>query len=123
MTDSALQEAKTDGQYLNEFMGLEPKLLGYITSPEKVDNIYDFNGYPNHKLGTSNSIEGNFSTSWDWLMPACKKWDDLKFIKGKQREQSELCDLLDHYVSCYEILPAYQQLVKNIRWHQQQSNG
>lgn len=61
-----------------------------------------------------------YHSSWDWLMPACKKWDDLdvfKYGESTMFRYSEMCDELDHLVSCYEIIPAFECLVKCIQWH------
>jgi hypothetical protein len=73
-----------------------------------------FRGYPN---------QIKFHSSWDWLMPALKKWDDLPlddFDLDSMQEYMNLCDKLDHLVSCYEIIPAYTHFVKCIKWYSNQ---
>lgn len=60
----------------------------------------------------------HYDTSWDWLMPACKKWDELTL---NNTEYIQLSDKLDQMVTLYEIVPAFQQLVENIKWYNQQS--
>lgn len=78
--------------------------------------IYERNGV----LMGYESIETEvvYSTSWDWLMDACKKWDGLPFKKtdNKRKDYEKLCDDLDNAVTRYEILPAFEQLVNNIKW-------
>jgi hypothetical protein len=66
-----------------------------------------------------------YNSSWDWLMPACHKWDsltDADIIEGTWYQYEELCEILDAKVSLYEILPVWEQLVKNIEWYNQSKN-
>ena len=56
---------------------------------------------------------------WDWLIPACYKWDNLNLTSI---EYSIHSDMLDIAVSCYEIIPVFEQLVKNIKWYNKQAN-
>lgn len=73
----------------------------------------------------SNNQQGYFTelkyhSSWDWIMPACSKWDNLYFdvLEIKTREQYELrCDSLDNAVTRYELAPVFKQLVENIKWY------
>jgi|ERR1035437_6013415 hypothetical protein len=60
-----------------------------------------------------------YNYKWDWLMPACYKWDSIYTIQegSLSKRYEELCDALDKVVSCYEILPVWQQLVENIKWY------
>ena len=64
-----------------------------------------------------------YHSSWDWLMPACYKWDNLfketPLEYPKAMEYEELCDALDNAVSRYEIMPVFSQLVENIKWYNQ----
>jgi hypothetical protein len=63
-----------------------------------------------------------YHSSWDWLMPACHKWDsltDAEIIEGTWYQYEDLCEILDAKVSLYEILPVWEQLVKNIEWYNQ----
>lgn len=63
-----------------------------------------------------------FHSSWDWLMPVCRKWDTLiegKYIRPKTKwfgAYISLCDALDNTVICYDIIPVFNQLVENIKW-------
>jgi hypothetical protein len=65
-----------------------------------------------------------YHSSWDWLIPACHKWDELEgFVRGEESDQYEnLCDFLDSKVTLYEILPVWEQLVKAIEWYNQSKN-
>lgn len=61
-----------------------------------------------------------YHSSWDWLIPACKKWDELIFPTDNPKllvEYCRKCDLLDDMVTCYEIEAVFEQLVKNIKWY------
>ena len=60
-----------------------------------------------------------FDKSWEWLMPACKHWDDLSMGWDKQQryEYEGLCEALDSIVACYELAPVYNQLVDCIVWY------
>lgn len=57
---------------------------------------------------------------WNWLMKAIYKWDNLYPGMAYQFRDRyrELSDLLDNAVTAnYNIKEAYDQLVKNIEWH------
>lgn len=99
----------SDNELISNFMG-----------SEKIDLVAKF-GEGWAKIIQRHAPEGTefppYDKSWDWLMPACKKWDSLKFIPGKEKEQMHLCDDLDHYASCYDIEPVFRQLVINIQWY------
>lgn len=61
-----------------------------------------------------------YHSSWDWIIPACKKWDELIFPADNAKllvEYCRKCDLLDDMVTCYEIEAVFEQLVKNIKWY------
>lgn len=55
-----------------------------------------------------------YHTSWDWIMPACKKWDELGSFDEATAAYEQLCDELDEAVSRYDIEAVFQQLIKNI---------
>lgn len=55
-----------------------------------------------------------YDKDWNWLMAACKKFDKLNLL---DKEYELLCDEIDNAVSCYEIKPAFKNLVKAIRWY------
>lgn len=71
-----------------------------------------------------------YNVSWNWLMPACNKWDDLYKDDPVLRDRNtdtyseyiELCDKLDNAVTTYEIHNAYLQLVSNIEWYNKQKS-
>jgi hypothetical protein len=68
-----------------------------------------------------------FDVDWNWLITACKRWDDLRMksipiaknytLKEVEAMYVDLCEGLDNAVSCYEILPAFEQLVACIKWY------
>ena len=66
-----------------------------------------------------------FHNSWDWLIPACKVWDDLWFegMITPPDEYVELSDRLDDKVTTYEMDDVYEQLVINIRWYNDYRNS
>ena len=55
-----------------------------------------------------------YDKDWNWLMKACKKFDRLNLL---DKEYELLCDEIDNAVSCYELKPAFKNLVKAIRWY------
>jgi hypothetical protein len=61
-----------------------------------------------------------YHSDWNWLMPACHKWDcltDAEIKEGTWPEYERLCDLLDRKVALYEIQPVWNQLVENLQWY------
>lgn len=60
-----------------------------------------------------------YHSSFDWLMPACRKFDMLS-IEDTTGEYEALSDELDKCAAFYEILPLWQQLVKCITWYNKQ---
>jgi hypothetical protein len=75
----------------------------------------------NGELISINNLK--YHSSWDWLIPACQKWDNLMHTNSKLIGSKLIitylkkCDTLDNIVACYEILPVFEQLVKNIKWY------
>ena len=68
----------------------------------------------------SKDADFEYHSSWDWLMPACHKWDrltDAEIKEGTWPEYERLCDLLDTKVALYEIQPVWNQLVENLQWY------
>jgi len=55
-----------------------------------------------------------YNYDWNWLMAACRKFDKLNLM---DKDYEALCDEIDNAVSCYEIKPAWKNLVKAITWH------
>lgn len=72
-----------------------------------------------------------FHEKWDWLMPACQKWDNLfksdpllkERLTDTYSEYLRLCQLLQNSVTQFEIDPVFEQLVKNIHWYQKQKSS
>lgn len=58
-----------------------------------------------------------FHSSWDWLMSACKKWDNIDNIYCEYTDYVKLCNDLDNLVSLYEIQPVFDHLVECIKWY------
>lgn len=58
-----------------------------------------------------------YHSSWDWLMPACFKFDTLEITGRKRRIYESHCDVIDAAVSRYEIIPVFEALVDGITWY------
>lgn len=69
-------------------------------------------------IGSFTSNDLLYDIDWNWLMSACKKFDKLNLL---DKEYESLCDEIDNAVSCYEIKPAFNNLVKGIKWYNTQS--
>jgi uncharacterized UPF0160 family protein len=98
--------------------------------------IAAFDGYVYHADAILNKQKGVFTkegkmpmllkefkyhTSFDWLMPVCKKFDTLK-DDFKDRILYELfCDEIDNAVTCYEIMPVFEKIVTAIKWYNLQN--
>lgn len=68
-----------------------------------------------------------YHSSWDWLMPVCKKFDTLlegKYVVGRKwvKTYTNLCDNIDEAVSCYEISPVWERIVEAIQWYNKKFN-
>lgn len=72
------------------------------------NGMWFYNGYGKFPSDLS------YHSSWDWLMPACKKFDKLNLL---DKEYERLCDEIDNAVSCYEIKAAFRNFVKAIEWY------
>jgi hypothetical protein len=108
---------KSDDEYIAEFFGV-PKLY------EGDEVRWDIQG-SNKLIFCVKTHELRYRTSWDRLMPVCQKWHNLapsQFNTDEHKKYMKLCDELDHFVSCYEIEPAYRQLVINVKWYSQKVN-
>lgn len=102
---------KTDNEIIADFIGVEHKPDPFVKSKDLYWHYNEINLMSEALL---------FDTSWDWLMPACRKWDNLNYDgvpKGGKGEFKSLCDALDNLVSMYEIKPVFKQLCINIRWY------
>ena len=94
------QEEIIEGnELIAEFMNID---VGHYTS------------YPEEGRTQFSKNDLEYHSSWDWLIPACKKWDTLEVEDENLVEYTKLCDQLDNTVSFYEIEPLFQQLVKCI---------
>lgn len=60
-----------------------------------------------------------YHTEWDWIMPVCKKWDDLEQY-FENEEYQKLCDELDDTVTLYDIKKIHKQIIKCIKWYNEQ---
>ena len=84
------------------------------------DNTYDFTNTP-LPIGHCSIDFLMFDKSWDWLMEVCKKWDNLyngvSVLNYDYETYVDLSDLLDDFVTLYEIDRVYTQIVKNIKWY------
>lgn len=63
-----------------------------------------------------------YHSSWDWLMPACRKFDSLfdsNWTETQELEYVALSDKMDEAATFYEIFPLYQELVNGIKWYNQ----
>ena len=92
--------------------------------PEKVsDEFY---------LGRS-ANDLKFHSDWNKFMRACKKWDRLnespipiagrKSLRSVEREYVVLCECLDNTVTLYDILSAFEPLVKCVSWYNKVTKG
>jgi hypothetical protein len=85
---------------------------GYIQDLNVKDKPY---WHPGRNLTQYTYPDGfKYHSSWDWLMPSCKKFDSLNLLDV---EYERLCDDIDNAVACYEIKPAWRNLVKAIQWY------
>jgi len=63
--------------------------------------------------------ELKYHTSWDWLIPAIKKFDRI-YEKEKIEHYGlyeHCCDEIDDSVTTYEINKAFEALVSAITWY------
>jgi hypothetical protein len=79
-------------------------------------------------MGYGRSVNDlKYHSDWNKLMGACKKWDCLDkkpipitidiSIKIVESQYVELCDMLDHLVGLYDILPVFEHFVNCIKWY------
>ncbi len=64
-----------------------------------------------------------FHSSWDWLIPICKKWEEIDISEELEIEYTELSEKLALNVSIYNIEISFEQLVENIKWYNQKVKG
>ena len=71
------------------------------------------------------SLGGNadavrYHRAWDWLMPVCKKINDLPAIDGKWEIMQDLWDEIDGAVTRnYDIEETYTAVLDFIKWYNQ----
>lgn len=112
-----------------EFMGMVPVYCSISNCNKRKVNTgecdFDFCGhsdtlmfcYGENRWSHCDINQLDYDTNWNSLISACKVWDDLLYIEGKEREQMRLSDDLDNAVTIYEIDAAYRKLLKNINWY------
>jgi hypothetical protein len=115
------EEINEGNKIIALFMGW--RFIDHTEHPHVFPNGVWFN--PHTNVGHPSLIYHN---SWDWLMEACKKWNDIRyreftynttdeFINEIANGYIDLCEELDNAVTLYEILPAFEQLVKCVKWY------
>lgn len=102
---------KPDIIVVAEFMGVEHKPDPFVKSK---DLYWHYN-----ELHLMSKVL-LFDTSWDWLMPSCKKFDELYIGKEAPIGYIDHCEKIDNAVSCYEIEWAFEALVEGIKWYNTQ---
>lgn len=83
-----------------------------------IEKLIKFEGKPDAAYDNA-----KYHTSWEWIMPVCKKFDHLPLI---DMEYQKHCDNIDHAVTTYEILPVWNALTEAIQWYnntQTDNNG
>ncbi len=111
LKNNKVEFIKKGNEIIGTFMNLDWSIMKTASNPEGFPVLFDsenHQGYTNLK----------FHSSFNELMQACKKWDDLDNVLSKHRHKyEELCDLLDNKVTLYEVYPVFEQLVENINWY------
>ena len=97
-----------------EFMGFVVKDFGAAglryTVPEcKDENYYDW-------LNVKNCL---YHSSWDWLMEACKKFDNMKVEYSIFWEFQDMKNDVATSVMTYDIDTVFSNLVRAIKWYNQ----
>lgn len=72
-----------------------------------------------HKTTYADSTIG-FTTDWNWLMKALKKFDELNFQNHSafiRRQYIEISDQIDYAVTLYNIDDAVNALCEGIEWY------
>jgi len=123
MTDKEILEGN---RLIAEFMGYvyndvpkgNPHNVGSgITKTNNMGDDYYFS-FPENEL--LNFPYPKYHEDWNWLMPACAKFDNLSMSsRSKEKRYERSCDTIDWAVTCYEILPAFEALVDGIKWYNQ----
>ena len=87
------------------------KLIAEFEDP-KVN--FDTNKQGVLHVGITHIKELRYHSSWSWLMPVCKKFDELDLV---DEDYVNHCDMIDHCVTQYEIEPVYEAVVQAILWY------
>ena len=102
------------------FMGWE---LKFITDYD-LDGWYFVNKHTSKTIsGMHNVSELPYSTDWNWLMEALKKFDNLNdenqvgFTFNEYQIYSNHCDQIDYAVTLYNIDDAVNALCEGIEWY------
>jgi len=101
----------------------------YLISESEWNNGYDdallhldrIANYLSPEDFSDNILHLYFNSSFDLLIPVCKKWDLLdqfdEKIKNNRDEYTKYCDELDIKSTLYTIVDIWVQLVENIKWY------
>lgn len=83
--------------------------------------IGSFDGVKNiNKLNNREIIDLRYHTSFDKLIPVCRKFDNLdirNFSAEHLTTYQQLCDALDDAAALYKIEPLHDALAKCIEWY------
>lgn len=64
--------------------------------------------------------EMKYHSSWDWLTPACKKFDNIYKVTDLSEHWDaymDHCNNIDNAAAHYEIEPVFLALVEGIKWY------
>jgi hypothetical protein len=112
------EEIKEGNRILSEFEGME-----FIND--------DIETYPNGYYVMDDSENGHafafsenlkYNTSFDWLMPLCRKFKYLFDIENMSEKNyidyNNICDSLDEVVfTTYSEFPTFIKLVEAVKWY------
>ena len=87
------------------------KLIAEFEDP-KVN--FDTNKQGVLHVGITHIKELRYHSSWSWLMPVCKKFDELDIL---DEDYINHCDNIDHCVTLYDIEAVYEAVVQAILWY------
>jgi len=62
-----------------------------------------------------------YHSSWDWIMPAYKKFDRLNVVSDFS-QYSKYCDEIDIALTTYDIEIVFITLVNGIKWLKEEQN-
>ena len=85
----------------------EKNLMCYFFLYEEKNNLL------RKKINVPTS-ELNFHEDWNKLINVCRKFDNLNI---DSEEYVEICDEVDHLVTCYEIKNVFEGIVVGISWY------